>query len=257
MTETPIDRAHAAMTAAPEDDAKRLTFYEHLAIAELFLLLEGETTVGDVSAATFDTSDGPFVLAFDTEERLADFTKSPAPYAALSGRAIAAMLAGQGIGMAINPEVAASAILIPPEAVDWLNVTLAEEPVETTARPVEVAPPGDLPDRLLESLDARLATAAGLATSAYLANVAYADGTRTRLLAIIDPAPGAEATLARAVSEALIFSDLDGGVLDVAFFTAMDDVTGRLARVGLKIDLPEIVPPTPPSRDPNDPPRLR
>ena len=37
--ETPLDAAHAAMEAAPEDDAARLRFYERLADSELFLLL--------------------------------------------------------------------------------------------------------------------------------------------------------------------------------------------------------------------------
>ena len=38
---TPLDLAHAAMEAAPEDDAARLRFYERLADGEVFLLLAG------------------------------------------------------------------------------------------------------------------------------------------------------------------------------------------------------------------------
>jgi len=40
MDETPLDTAHAAMMAAPENDAARLRFYERMADAELYLLLE-------------------------------------------------------------------------------------------------------------------------------------------------------------------------------------------------------------------------
>ena len=37
--ETPLDRAHAKMQSASDQDAARLGFYERLADAELFLLL--------------------------------------------------------------------------------------------------------------------------------------------------------------------------------------------------------------------------
>ena len=37
---TPLDIAHGAMEAAPNDDAIRLAFYERLGDGELFLLLE-------------------------------------------------------------------------------------------------------------------------------------------------------------------------------------------------------------------------
>ncbi len=36
--QTPLDRAHAAMEAMPQDDAARLRFFERLADVELFLL---------------------------------------------------------------------------------------------------------------------------------------------------------------------------------------------------------------------------
>ena len=42
MTETPLDQAHAAMDSAPDDDQKRLRFFERLADCELFLLLKDE-----------------------------------------------------------------------------------------------------------------------------------------------------------------------------------------------------------------------
>ena len=49
---------------------------------------------------------------FDREERLADFAKGSAPYAAISGRILAGMLEGQGIGLGVNLEVAPSSILM-------------------------------------------------------------------------------------------------------------------------------------------------
>ncbi|OSP53892.1 SseB family protein [Pseudoruegeria sp. SK021] len=257
---TPLDLAHAAMTDAPDDDTARLGFYERLADGELFLLLDAEPEGDAISPRPFATEDGTFVLVFDREERLAAFAETTAPYAALSGRLVASMLAGQGFGLAVNPGVAPSSILIPAPAVDWLAQTLAHAPEATEARAQEFTSPGGLPERLITALDTKLAAAAGLARMAYLVGVSYDGGGRSHLLAVVNPAPGAEAALARAVAEALTFSGIEAGALDVGFFKASDPVTAKLARVGLRFDLPE--PPTAaepqtPGSDPARPPILR
>ena len=94
MTEmTPLDLAHAAMEAAPEDDAARLRFFERLADSELFVLLDKEPEDDRISPDVFDTGEGQFVLVFDREERLAQFADRIVPYAALSGRVIAMTVA--------------------------------------------------------------------------------------------------------------------------------------------------------------------
>ncbi len=260
MAETPLDAAHRAMEAAPGDDAARLRFFDRLAGAELLLLLAAEAEGDAVTPEVFEVEGASFVLAFDTEERLAAFTGRISPYAALSGRAMAAMLAGQGLGLALNPEVAPSAFLMPPEAVAWLAETLTARPSEDEARPSRLSPPTGLPDVLLTALDAKLASAQGLARHAWLAAVAYDDGREGHLLAFVDALPGAEPGLARAAGEALTFSGVEAGELDVAFFRASDPVTARLARVGLRFDLPQpgaAPAPAAPGMDPDRPPRLR
>ncbi len=261
MTEqTPLDLAHAAMEAAPEDETARLRFYERLAEGQVFLLLAGEPEGEAVTPELFDVADARFVLVFDREERLAQFTGRISPYVALSGRTVAGMLAGQGIGLALNPEVAPSQILLPPEAVDWLAETLSDGPAEGEARPEEITPPAGLPDALLTALDAKLALAGGLARFAYLVGVTYAGGGRGHLLGFVGTAPGAEPALARAINEALTFSGLEAAALDVAFFAASDPMAAVLARHGLRFDLPE--PPAAetraaPGSDPDKPPILR
>ena len=260
MTETPIDRAHARMEAEPEKDALRLAFYERLADGELFLLLEAEALDETIVPRVFDTGEGSYVLAFDREDRLTSFTGGPAPYAALSGRNLASMLADQGLGIGLNLGAAPSEMLIPAAAVDWLNATLAASPAETEETPAELHRPAGLPERLLEALDTKLATASGLARLAYLAAVTWKSGRRGHLLALIDPLPGAEPALARAVGEALVFSGLDAGELDVTFLKASDPVAARLATVGLRFDLPEAPKasvPGAPGMDPDKPPSLR
>jgi len=60
----------------------------------------------------------------------------------------------------------------------------------------------------------------------------------------------------------LRFSGLEAAALDVGFFRASDPVAARLARVGLRFDLPKPetpaqVPGSAPGRDPDKPPRLK
>ncbi|WP_137699732.1 SseB family protein [Marimonas lutisalis] len=256
-----LDDAHAAMAAAPGDDAARLRFYAALADCELFLLLAGEAGADAVEPALFDTGEGRFVLVFDAEERLADFTGRPAPYAGLSGRALAGMLAGQGIGMALNPEVAPSSMLLPADAIDWLAGTLAPGPEEAALQAREIRAP-DLPGAVIAAVDARLARAGGLAQTAYLVGITYADGSTGHLLAVIGAVPSAQAALAKAIGEAVVFSGAEAAALDVGFFASDDTIIGALARSGLRFDLPE--PETPseprpvaPGLDPDKPPILK
>ncbi|CUH65993.1 hypothetical protein TG4357_02176 [Thalassovita gelatinovora] len=259
---TALDNAHAAMTADDTNDAARLRFYERLADSELFLLLSEEPADENVTPELFDLSDHRFVLVFDREDRLTQFTGAPAPYAALSGRVIAGLLAGQDIGLGVNLDVAPSAILIPPEAVNWLAETLGHAPEQAEARIEEIGRPTGLPEVLLQGLDAKLATAAGLAHSAYLATAVYEGGGRNHLLAFVDATPGAEDALAKAVSEALTFSGVEAGALDVSFVRASDPLAAKLAQWGLRFDLPQPEQPqeigrNAPGSDPDKPPILR
>jgi len=164
-----------------------------------------------ISPDVFDLGETKVVLVFDREERLAQFTGKPAPYAALSGRVIAQMLQDQGIGMGVNLDVAPSQFLVPPEAISWLVQTLGNAPQEMQARAEELYAPKGIPEDLLTALDAKLAMAGGLARNAYLASVQYQEGGQGHLIGFVGTLEGAEPALAQAVSEALTFSGLDAG----------------------------------------------
>ncbi|MGJ8603244.1 MAG: SseB family protein [Marivita sp.] len=260
--ETPLDSAHTAMEAAPEDTNARLRFYDRLAEAELFVMLAREAEGDQAEPELFEVDDARFVLAFDTEDRLSSFAGRAVPYVALSGRTVVGMLAGQGIGIALNPDVAPSSILLPADAVDWLAETVAQGPSEAEARPEEFRAPRALPDGLLEAIDAKLRTAVGLARRGYLAEVVYDSGVRGHLIGFTGAIPGAEGALARAIQEALVFSGLEAAALDVVFLRDSDPVTAQLARVGLRFDLPEPQEPArtermAPGANPDKPPILR
>ena len=258
-TQTPLDKAHAAMMAAEQDDTLRLRFYERVADVELFLLLEGEPDGDQVTPALLDDE---YVLVFDRAERLAAYVGDTAPYVALSGRAIAGMLQGQDLGMAVNIGVAPSEILLPAGAVAWLRDTLAHEAGEVEARIERVLPPKGLPETLIASIDAKLATATTMAAGAYLVGVEYHGGGRGHLLAFIGAIPRAQDALVRAASEALTFSGVEAGAMDVGFFAPTDPTVEKLAKVGLRFDLPQgeglqQTPRMPPGMDPAKPPKLK
>ncbi|MFM2355263.1 MAG: hypothetical protein RLZZ528_999, partial [Pseudomonadota bacterium] len=197
MSETTVlDLTHMAMEAAPEDDAARLRFFERVADAELFLLLDADAPEASLTPQVFDTAEGRFVMAFDREERLAAFSDAPAPYAALPGRVIVGQLAGQGIGLGINLGVAPSSFLMGAEAVDWLAGTLAAGPRAEAGVIAELRAPGRVPEVLVGALDTKLALLAGQAARAVLAGVGYADGRQGHVLAVLGAAQGAEAGIA-------------------------------------------------------------
>ncbi|WP_420584650.1 SseB family protein [Ruegeria sp.] len=262
MTETTaLDAAHAAMEASPQDDAARLRFFERLADSELFLMLTEEAQGENISPELFDVADGRFVLAFDREDRLARFAERPVPYVALSGRVLSAMLSGQGIGLGLNLEVAPSSMLIPAEALAWLAATLDHAPEVVEQRLAAFLPPAGLPDHLLTALDAKLATAVGLAQAAYLVGTKSEDGGAGHLLGFVGAVNGAEPALAKAASEALTFSGIEAGAMDVGFFAAHEPAAASLAKVGLKFDLPQpeerVVQHIAPGSDPDKPPVLK
>ncbi|MBS8226218.1 SseB family protein [Vannielia litorea] len=255
---TTLDEAHAAMEAGGE--AERLAFYARLADSQLFLLLEGEPEGEVISPRSVETGEGELLLAFDSEERLVGFTQGEAAFAALSGRGLVAMMAGQGLGLGLNLE-APSAMVLPAAAIDWLAETLGHGPEAAEEIPVEVAAPA-LPQALLVALDAKLATAAGLAKAALLVKASYRSGAEGHLLAFVDAREGAEHALAGAANEALKFSGLESGALDVAFLDDGTPLAQAMARQGMRFDLPEpevreAWKPEAPGSNPDKPPKLR
>lgn len=240
MTDTPLDAMHAAMMAAPENDTARLRFYERMADVELYLLLEAEPEGDQIIPCVLETGGAQYLLAFDRAERLAQYAGEAGAYVVLSGRDVASMLTGQPLGIALNIDVAPSAILLPDTAVAWLCETLTHAAAEVEAKIESLLPPKGLPESLIEAIDAKLATATGMAANAWLVGVVYEGGGRGHLLAFIDALPRAQDALVRAASEALTFSGIEAGAMDVGFFNHSDPTVTKLMKVGLRFDLPEM-----------------
>lgn len=260
MSETELDRLFPQMEAS---DTGRLRFFAALADTELFLLLAREVQGDQIEPQLFALDGGEVVVAFDDEARLAAFAEGAAHYVALPGRVVAKMLADQEMGLGLNLGVAPSSTLLPPDALRWLTETLgATDPDATEVRLRQVSVPKGVPEILLESLGARLSQAGGLAQYAMLAGVTYDDGATGHILALVGAQQRAEHALARMVSEALAFSGIDAGFLDVAFLSPQAPALPRLSKVAMRFEIPQPQePPIPerpaPGSDPEKPPRLR
>ena len=261
MTRSALDAAHAEMQAGGETEARG--FYRLLADAPLCLLLaapaEGETLTPQV----FELTDGPLILAFDSEERLAAFQDGPQPYAVLPGRVIAQAVAGQGLSLGLNlGSGGESETLLPPAALDHLLALLdvSSDVIEGRLRSFH-AP--RVPDALDAALRATIAAASGLIGGAVLAGVSYANGAQGHVLALVGARAEAEAALAKSVAEALSFAGLEAAALDVGFLSAEDAALPRMVAVGQTFEVrppaaaPAPMTPAAPGSDPDRPPRLR
>lgn len=254
---TLLDKAHAAMMARPEEGELRLSFYALLADSEVFLLLERESEGETIEPRLLELEGARYVLGFDSADRLTQFAGGAAPYAAVPGRIMAEMLAQEGAGLAFNLEIAPSSIMLPHEAMAWMVEALALEPQaeKPKASGIGALKSPDVPEVLLHALDAKLARAAGLASTAYLCERENGG----LMLAILGASEPAQAALAKAASEALVFSGLEDVSLDVAFFNESESLRAQLRGMALRFDIPEprarerITP----GSDPSAPPKLR
>lgn len=261
MAETPIDAAFAAHAAAPDDDALHLRFLERVMDGELHVLLEAEPEGDRLVPQVFDLADGRFVLAFDRDARLAEFLDAPAPYAALAGRRLVEMLAGQGIGIGLNLGVAPSETLLPAESVVWMAARVAPPGRVIEARPERVGPPREVSPELLAALDAKFGAMAGLIGAAHLVSADFAGDRSGLVLVLVGVPEGAQAEVAAALDEAVRFSGA-GGALDVTFLATDSPQLGRIEGLSIRIDLPAPPAPVPsprkpPGSDPDRPPILR
>ena len=262
MQETGLDRAYQALVEQDDALEARMAFFGLLADSELFLVLRAESDGATAEPMVIETSDGSYALAFDSEERLAEFAAVPMDYAAMAGRRVAALLAEAGLGLSLNPGVSPSEAAFPHEVMAWLAEATQSQNQQAEARMTALGPPVGLPDVLLQVLDSRLANMAGVASAAWLAQASYDDGGQQHVLAMVDVPAMAQPGVAEAIGSALRFAALEAGALDIVFLPVDDPRLPVFTRVGLGFDVPSLVLPEPPKAqapgsDANKPPRLR
>jgi type III secretion system (T3SS) SseB-like protein len=258
---TPLDAAHAHMTAAPENAVCRLRYYEQLAQSVLFLLLADEPAGGAVSPVIHSENGQDYVLVFDLEERLVAFTGVTSAHAALEGREVMSMLEGRDIGLAVNLNSGNSGYLLPPDVLDWLRDALSNRGVAENAAAQEILPPLEPDPELIAALHQRFARLAGKAEAAFLTGVRYRDGRRGNLLAFVGASQTDEPELQRIVAEVVSFRS-QTEALDVTFLTLDDPALVAIRKAGLQIQVPVPTPrqtlaPVAPGMDPDKPPKLK
>ncbi|MHA3977466.1 SseB family protein [Halovulum sp. GXIMD14794] len=255
--ETALDRAHARMIDADETEAARRAFFAALAASELSVVLEDEPEQGSdrVRPLTVESEAGAIVLAFDSAARLAGFMEGPAAMATLPGRDLAELLAGQGLGLGLNLEVAPSAMLLPAEAMAWLAEAASVAAEVPAADIAGIAAPRDLPDGLTDVLALVLSRLPGRPRRALLVHAARVDGGGGPLLGLEGVGEEFRAACGTALAEALGLAGFAEQPLDLVY---LDEgmLLARMEPHALVLDLPEAAPAIP-GADPDRPPNLR
>jgi hypothetical protein len=268
-TMTPLDRAFADVNDA--DETTLLQAYKVLADQLLLVPLAPDSTAENLVPKIFDLAEGKVILAFDTEDRISEFgagfSEGAIDYAALPGRVLARQLLGAQVSIGLNfGSGAQSEILLPPGVIDWLTNVLDVTPQAAFDLPLSFSKPGRLPAGLMVGLTALFDRLAGNVGAALLAAVQYQSGRHGHLLVVIDAKETAQEPIAGAVSEALIFSGVEMGEIDVTFVTAKDPIVSLLlehayvfepARTIADVQSPAQTVTSPPGLDPAHPPRLR
>ena len=254
---TPLDKSASDL----ENDAGRLRYFDQLVATEMFLLLEAEPTdEGTIKPLLFPIGADTFALGFDSEERLASFAEREAPYAALSGRALIDLLSGAELGLGVNLQTAPSEHLLSAGEVKWVAGLAERQAAHITKKISEISAPAHIPETVLTTLDGRLARMAGLARSAYLVSASYDDGSKGAVLALTGTAENAQNAITQSLQDAITFSGETAGWLDILFIEDSATMAAKIAKYGLRFDIPEpeIAPaPTAPGSDPTKPPKLR
>ena len=244
---TPLDRAFAAFG---EDEVGRRVVYATLAATPLVVALERPADGDRIEPLVLETGEGQFALAFDSEERLGGFLPRGTDYAVVPGRGLIGMLAGAGLGLGVNLEVAPSALLLSAEDLGWI----VAEAAGGEARAVAQVDPGvgDAPGVLVEALALRAGELEGMCSG--LCPVVDEQGV---LVVALDVPAGAKAALLAGMAELAGMLGLAGGigvvfeVWDGPVHAAVDGPVPELDFRPVKHE-----PKPGPGMDPDNPPRL-
>ncbi|MDO5622475.1 MAG: SseB family protein [Paracoccus sp. (in: a-proteobacteria)] len=201
------------------DEAGRARYLQKLADTEVFVALAGEAVDNKANLRLFDLTGMQAALACDSDERLADFLGQAADYAAMPGRVLAAMLAGRGLSLLVNPGQPSEA-LIPPEMLNWLVESLSSALPEQGAgeRPSRLTSPAPLLLTLLaEPLAERLASLRGHVHQAALVGADWPGGGRGHIIALSGVEPADRGAVAKSMAEMLAFLPVQDQRVDIAF----------------------------------------
>lgn len=271
--ETPLDRA-LRLAGGDATDGRAV---DALLGTELLLLLEAPMQGDRLRPVILELEAGPTALAFDEETRLAAFGAGP-DYAALNGLAMARMLGGQGLNLAVNPGVAPSELFHEAAALTWMADAAEAETRAEASRVGRLGPPRAAPEALITALDGRLAALAEYLAEAWLVEAAPTEyEAAPTLLMILRERPGldlagkkaldaaAEArrqAMVSALARSARLASPDGPDFATMFVEETAPALLAARRFGLGFELPapaapRAAAPSAPGMDPDKPPKLR
>lgn len=251
--ETRIDEAWAvrAEDEATDEDAAR--FIDVLLAEALLCPVWGEPDAAaaedaELSPKLIDLGGRETMLLFDTEERMAAFMEEASSFVAMPGHVYFAAIAGRGVQIALNLDVAVSSTVFDAETVDHIAAVLAEDEIADVddLSSLVFQPPRAASEALLTALSARLGSAAGAVIEAWLFEIAddgeagdaeegaeeSAEGDRLALGLVIEQEHSA-------VGEALgrelarLAGSIDPEGMDVALLAPGDALLEKIRAVGV------------------------
>ena len=252
-----MDKTYARMQAAPNSDAAGLRFYEAFCDTNLHVLVNA-----DLSLQIFETSQGKLILAFDTEERMAEFVEQPTEFIKMPGRELVTQLKETDIGIGLNLNVAPTSQILTPEILDWVSALLSVDSTLMVDQVAGFSADCQLSDDDRTALTDRLVNFTGVVKAAYICGVTYADGATADALFFIDCDQDIEADLFTAMIETQKFAMDSSADLAIKFISSDSPALPEIQRHGhqLHIPAPIVTPtfqPSAPGMDPNKPPKLR
>lgn len=244
-----------------DPNTETMAYYHALLDQVLVVLLDGDPDEGERRLKVFETSQGVFAMAFDSEMRLAEFAGDSAYFAQMSARALIQTLNDMGLGLGVNFDVAPSSTLLPVDVIAWLAAQANAAPQEDQAQIDDLSAITEPPhwvDALKSALEATQTVPELWLATAHIGGI---DRLGVFFAALPDQiAP----SIAKLTYDLVRFSYQDGDADDiqVVFLPQGDPLWLRLVQIGQHITLdtapdPEPTAPMGPGLDPNKPPILR
>lgn len=235
-----LNKVFKEMSQNPENNDARLNYYGVLADTNLFLLLEQEPS-NEILEPKFIQLEGKnFALAFDSEESLSEFYGEAAAFAQITGRVLAKMLLEEKIGLGINLGVSEGELLLPYEVVEWFVNVLDETPDLVQANPKKFLPANAFPEIMFQALQEKLEPAVGLFDEIWICAVEYNEDEISHLICLMGAQKSAQQAIVKSINEALFFTDINLGNIDVAHFNYDDEACSKIRAIGVKLEFPQV-----------------
>lgn len=220
-------------------EAELWQFYETLAEARIYVLLDDTIENEKYEPKVFSLKDARYLLAFDVPEQADELTGSTAATSPTLGMDVFKLLRGRDIGLGINMGGTSSATLISGETIDMICAYYegtAGEPLvadaDTSQFRALLAPQG-FPDTLQNALTDALGPFAQTFSTAVLLKAEYEEGRTGYIVAVAGSGEPDRSGIAGAIDSALVSSRRGDVQLDVAFLAQDDPMANRIERVGL------------------------